>query len=72
MGWHAEAPAGAAGLRFSGFLGSQRMVCQAGCGIALMRAKTATRSSTQGQVVGIRRCRRRALRVSRAGTCSSR
>jgi hypothetical protein len=37
-----------------------------------MRANTATRSPTQGQVAGSRRCRRRALRVSLAGTCSSR
>ena len=52
--------------------GSGWMVGQAGNGMTAMRAKAARRSSTQGQLAGNRRFRRRALRVSRAGTCSSR
>jgi len=55
-----------------GFLGRVWTGGQAGNGTAPTRANTATRSSTQGQVAGIRKCLRRALRVSRAGTCRSR
>jgi hypothetical protein len=73
VGVYDEDPAGAAGLRFSGFQGWWvDGGGQAGRGMAAMRAKTATMSSTQGQVAGIRRCRSRALWVSRAGTCSNR
>ena len=44
---------------------------QAGSGMAAIRAKTATMSSAHGQDAGMRRLRRRALWVSRAGTCKS-
>jgi hypothetical protein len=37
VGGHVEAPAGAACVRFCGFLGTQRTVRQAGCGMALMQ-----------------------------------
>ena len=65
-------PAGAAGLRFSEFLGSGRAFGQAGSGMAAMLAKTATIAVTQGQVSGILNRRRRPLWTSRAGTWRNR
>ena len=65
-------PAGAAGLRFSGFLSRGWALVQSGRGIAVMFAKTATIAAAQGQVRGIRSRRCRPLWVSRAGTCQSR
>ncbi len=65
-------PAGAAGLRFSEFLGSGRAFGQAGCGMAAMLAKTATTAAAHGHDSGIRNRRRRALWVRRAGTWRNR
>jgi hypothetical protein len=48
-------PAGAAGLRFSGFLWSWGRSGQAGGGIAAILAKTATMALAQGHVCGMRR-----------------
>lgn len=66
------APAGAAGLRVSGFLVVSGRDGQAGRGMAAMFAKTATSAAAQGQDVGTRSRRRRAARVSREGTCRNR
>ncbi len=65
-------PAGAAGLRVSGFLGSGWTGGQAGWGIAAMLAKTAAIATAQGQDSGILSRRRRALWTSRAGTWRNR
>lgn len=66
-------PADAAGLRFSGswLLWADRS-SQTGCGIAVILAKTATIAAAHGHHSGIRRRRRRALWVSRAGTWRNR